>query len=103
MTQNALDLVQAIRTASLDVVSWPRLQRLLVLDHLSHLKATHPNQRRVAAIDQDAWCVTVALLRQDHETVGESAQRLVKYLTAHAERWGDTPTLANIRKEYLNQ
>lgn len=101
MSTNALDLVQAIRSASLDVVAWPRLQRLLVLDHLTHLKATHPNQRRVVTIDQDAWCVTVALLRRDHETVKEAADRLATYLTLHAERWGETPTLANIRKEYL--
>ena len=38
----------------------------------------------------------------DPSTVqGSDADRLAAYMTLHVERWGETPTLANIRKEYL--
>lgn len=101
MPANAPELVAAVLEADLAVRAWPPLVMLDVTDHLNHLKRRHPGMPRVQGIKPAAWCVTVALLRRDHETVQEAADRLAAYLTLHAERWGETPTLANIRKEYL--
>lgn len=101
MPANAPELVQAIQAADLEVRTWLPLNRLDVIDHLNALKRRHHNQPRIQRITESAWCTTVALLRRDHETVPEAADRLAAYMSLHIERWGETPTLANVRKEYL--
>jgi hypothetical protein len=44
------------------------------------------------------WAVTVQLLRIDGETETMTAERVARYMTLHAERWHQTPTMSALRK-----
>lgn len=88
---NALEQVAAVQRATAQVAGWTHDVHTAVVACMPQVAHDH----KVRPSD---WCVTVQLFAQDWETETMAAERLARYLTLHAERWGDTPTMNALRK-----
>lgn len=93
---NAVDTVAAVRRAEVEVEAWEPGTRAQVAFHLPLVAV-----RNGASIPD--WQVTVCLLRRDWETPETAADRLATYMTLHAERWDETPTLATLNANHLEE
>jgi hypothetical protein len=93
---NAVDTVAAVRRAQVETRDWTPETWGFVVAEMPKVAMAHRTER-------EDWATTVCLLRRDWETPVACAQRLALYIQLHAERWDDTPTLATIRTNHLEE
>lgn len=91
---NALDTIRMIHNATERVAQWPDRTRGPVL------RARPPVVREKGYTPLE-WLTAVEVFRQADETAESAAERLGLYLTLHQERWNQTPTLARVQQQAL--
>lgn len=93
---NAMDTVRLIHDATERVARWPDSIRGPVL-------RARPQIVQDRGYSPLEWMVTVEVFRQEDESHATAAERLALYMTAHTERWDQTPTLNRVQKDALRR
>lgn len=87
-----MDTVRLIQAATERVTTWPDSIRVPVL------RARPAVMHYRGYYSPLEWMTTVEVFRMEGENPVTAAERLALYMTVHAERWDETPTLAQLQQ-----